>query len=347
MLTFQLICMDPQEYSDESQEVNVVISLNDVYVRNIKYEGDVKDRDASTDQHDIGVESKVNDGEQGCDRARGFSTATTSRPRGRPRKRQHRTSQPAQQNAIIEHEEDLGSRNDSTCRHDNDSGSNAGINEQGFSGEGYDRTRGSTTTTTSRATGQPPHTSQPAQSHVDSVYAVDVEPRNTTISKQDNFNENNAVINEQGCSGEGCDHSRVIATVTTSRARGRPRTRQNLYKFQPAQLQASTASLSPVILDFSLLSPQDRLIQTVKWQKRFDMVRTRPQFRIVSVRPIPSTSSPSKPQNQALAVTFRGGFVLEGAFNAIMTALNTRIVEAVEASFEQDAAALSLADTGN
>jgi hypothetical protein len=30
-----------------------------------------------------------------------------------------------------------------------------------------------------------------------------------------------------------------------------------------------------------------------------------------------------------------------------MTALNTRIVEAVEASFEQDAAALSLADTGN
>jgi hypothetical protein len=342
--------MDPQEYSDELQEVNVVISLNDVYVRNIKCEEDVKNRDASTDQHDTDIEPKVNAGGQGCDRFRGFSTTTTSRARGRPRKRQPGTSQPAQPNVDIAHARDVESRNASTGRHDNDSGNNVNINEQGCSGEGCygegcDGTRGFTPATTSQAMGQPPHTSQPAQSHVDSLYAVDVEPQNVTIDKHDNFNENNVGINEQGCSGEGCDRSRVIATVTTSRARGCPRTRQNLYKFQPSQLQASTASLSPVILDFSLLSPQDRLIQTVKWQKRFDMVRTRPQFRIVSVCPIPSFSSPSKPQNQTLAVTFCRGFVLEGTFNTIMTALNTRIVEAVEASYEQDAAASALADT--
>jgi len=41
---------------------------------------------------------------------------------------------------------------------------------------------------------------------------------------------------------------------------------------------------------------------------------------------------------QVLSVSFRGGFVLEGTFNAIICALHSRIIDAVEASFEEDAA---------
>ena len=41
---------------------------------------------------------------------------------------------------------------------------------------------------------------------------------------------------------------------------------------------------------------------------------------------------------QVLSVSFRGGFVHEGTFNAIICALHSRIIDAVEASFEEDAA---------
>ena len=59
-------------------------------------------------------------------------------------------------------------------------------------------------------------------------------------------------------------------------------------------------------------------------------------FRISAVRPIISAMD-GRPQ--VLSVTFRGGFVLEGTFNAIICALHSRIIDAVEASFEEDAAA--------
>ena len=58
-------------------------------------------------------------------------------------------------------------------------------------------------------------------------------------------------------------------------------------------------------------------------------------FRISAVRPIISAMD-GRPQ--VLSVTFRGGFVLEGTFNAIICALHSRIIDAVEASFEEDAA---------
>jgi hypothetical protein len=43
-----------------------------------------------------------------------------------------------------------------------------------------------------------------------------------------------------------------------------------------------------------------------------------------------------------LSITFHGGFVLEGTFNAIICALHSRIIEAVEASFAEDAAAAGI-----
>ena len=58
-------------------------------------------------------------------------------------------------------------------------------------------------------------------------------------------------------------------------------------------------------------------------------------FRISAVRPIISAMD-GRPQ--VLSVSFRGGFVLEGTFNAIICALHSRIIDAVEASFEEDAA---------
>ena len=62
-------------------------------------------------------------------------------------------------------------------------------------------------------------------------------------------------------------------------------------------------------------------------------------FRISAVRPIISAMD-GRPQ--VLSVSFRGGFVLEGTFNAIICALHSRIIDAVEASFEEDAAAAAV-----
>ena len=59
-------------------------------------------------------------------------------------------------------------------------------------------------------------------------------------------------------------------------------------------------------------------------------------FRITAVRPIISAMD-GRPQ--VLSVSFHGGFVLEGMFNAIICALHSRIIDAVEASFKEDAAA--------
>jgi len=68
-------------------------------------------------------------------------------------------------------------------------------------------------------------------------------------------------------------------------------------------------------------------------------MRARPQFKITSVR----TISPAQANRfQLLSITFHGGFVLEGTFNAIICALHSSIIEAVEASFAEDAAAAGI-----
>ena len=178
---------------------------------------------------------------------------------------------------------------------------------------------------------------------------VDSEPDEDGGS-QDVSMDNNTVDGEQdgstvgqgGVGGGGTGSRGLAATGSRGRDR-RPKVRKPRFRFHRAQFQATTASLSPVNMDFSVLSLHERLIQTGKWQKRFNMVRSRPQFRIVSIRTIFSPFTSSRPQDQILAVTFRGGFVIEGTFNAIMSALHSRIVEAVEASFEEDAAAAALA----
>ena len=72
---------------------------------------------------------------------------------------------------------------------------------------------------------------------------------------------------------------------------------------------------------------------------RYNVMRARPQFKITSVR----TISPAQASRfQLLSITFHGGFVLEGTFNAIICALHSRIIEAVEASFAEDAAAAGI-----
>jgi len=58
--------------------------------------------------------------------------------------------------------------------------------------------------------------------------------------------------------------------------RRRPRQRQPRRR---RTIPATTVSLNPINADFSQLSMRERLTQTGRWTKRYNMVRTRPQFR--------------------------------------------------------------------
>lgn len=91
-----------------------------------------------------------------------------------------------------------------------------------------------------------------------------------------------------------------------SRGRGQPR--------QPrrAQVQAVTATLNPMASDFSLLSVPDRLEQVRIWMRRFDLVRRRPQFRVILVETLIQAENG---EPQILRIWFRGGFVLDGTFH--------------------------------
>lgn len=269
--------MDPQEYDDQTKELNVVISLHDVF--------------RGTDD----VLRGSDDIFRGSD---GIFRGSDNIFRG--------------SDGIFRGSDDIFGENDDVSRRNDDvyRGSNNVYREN---------------------------------NHVDSepdedVGSQDVSMDNNTVDGE----QDGSTVGQGGVGGGGTGSRGLAATGSRGRDR-RPKVRKPRFRFHRAQFQATTASLSPVNMDFSVLSLHERLIQTGKWQKRFNMVRSRPQFRIVSIRTIFSPFTSSRPQDQILAVTFRGGFVIEGTFNAIMSALHSRIVEAVEASFEEDAAAAALA----
>jgi hypothetical protein len=114
--------------------------------------------------------------------------------------------------------------------------------------------------------------------------------------------------------------------------RGQPRQAR---RFQTPSTN-TTSSCNPSHSNFDSLSFLERLIQIGNWQRRYNMVRTRPQFRIAAVQTVSGTFQSCRPQDQVFMITFRGGFTIDGTFNEVMHALHSRIVEAVDASFEED-----------
>jgi len=70
------------------------------------------------------------------------------------------------------------------------------------------------------------------------------------------------------------------------------------------------------------------------------MVRTRPKFRPIAVYTL------AKARNgklQIITVRFRGNFILEGTWPRIMEAIQAKIIEETEKSYEEDAAAQAAA----
>lgn len=131
----------------------------------------------------------------------------------------------------------------------------------------------------------------------------------------------------QGDGGQPGPSGRGRGSGRGSRGRGQPR------QSRRAQAQAATATLNPMASDFSLLSVPDRLEQVRMWMRRFDLVRRRPQFRVILVETLIQAENG---EPQILRIWFRGGFVLDGTFQMISRSLHARIVEAVDQSFEQD-----------
>jgi hypothetical protein len=100
---------------------------------------------------------------------------------------------------------------------------------------------------------------------------------------------------------------------------------------------AVVASLNPMHKDFS--PPNGGVAgarQTKRWFQRFEMVRSRSQFRPVAVHTLAKARDGNQ---QVLSVQFKGNFLLEGTWPSIMEALHSKIIEATERSFEEDAAA--------
>jgi hypothetical protein len=106
---------------------------------------------------------------------------------------------------------------------------------------------------------------------------------------------------------------------------------------QPRRPQPpKVVSLNPMTDDFSQPHETGRHMTSVtRWMERFERIRTRPQFRPVSVS---TMAKAKKGQPQILAVRFQGNFILEGTWPSIVQAVYAKIVEATEKSFEEDAA---------
>ena len=112
--------------------------------------------------------------------------------------------------------------------------------------------------------------------------------------------------------------------------RGRPR------QSKRAKIQAVVATLNPMASDFRQLTVSQGVEKTRQWMGRFDLVAARPDYKILSVRTlIPADDG----EPQLLQVFFQGNFALDGTWPMINRALHARIVEAVDTSYEADAAA--------
>ena len=111
--------------------------------------------------------------------------------------------------------------------------------------------------------------------------------------------------------------------------RGRPRAKR-------AKIQAVAATLNPMASDFRQLTIIQGVDKTRQWMSRYDEVAARPEYSIQSVRTLTQAEDG---EAQILKVVFQGSFVLDGTWPMIIRALHARIVEAVETSYEADAAA--------
>jgi hypothetical protein len=113
----------------------------------------------------------------------------------------------------------------------------------------------------------------------------------------------------------------------------RGRTRQS--KRAKDKIQAVAATLNPMASDFRQLTVSQGVEKTRQWMGRFDLVAARQDYKILSVR----TLFPANDGDpQLLQVSFQGNFALEGTWPMINRALHARIVEAVDNSYEADAA---------
>ena len=103
-----------------------------------------------------------------------------------------------------------------------------------------------------------------------------------------------------------------------------------------ARIPAVALTLNPMAVDFSTITQRQGFEQVQQWVRRYNLVNRRPQFQMISINTIIKAENK---QPQILSVGFRGDFVLTGTWPMIVRNLDARIVEAVEQSFEADAAA--------
>ncbi len=103
------------------------------------------------------------------------------------------------------------------------------------------------------------------------------------------------------------------------------------------------ATANPMAKDFS--APHGGVYGvhfTKRWMEKFEVVRKRPEFRPIAVHTLAKARNGKM---QILSVQF-GNSILEGTWPRIMEVLFSKMIQATENSFEEDAAAQMAASNG-
>ena len=105
---------------------------------------------------------------------------------------------------------------------------------------------------------------------------------------------------------------------------------------------AHTRTRNPLRVDLLRLTMPERVERARQWTQAFNMIQARPRYIIDAIHPLYRVEG-GVDQTPLYSVQFRGGLILEGTWPGIMSVLHSRMVEATDRYFQEEADAQNAA----